>query len=409
MRTILHCDLNNFFASVEIHDNPKLAKYPVAVCGSVEERSGIVLAKNMLAKSFGVTTAEPIWQAKQKCPKLVIVSPHYDRYMHFSKLAREIYCRYTDTVESFGIDEAWLDVTHSRLLFGTGVEIANKIRRDIKNELGLTVSVGVSFNKVFAKLGSDLKKPDAVTEITKDNFKDKIFNLPASDMLWVGRSTNATLSRYCIHTIGDIANTRPEFLVKLFGINGEYLWQNANGLDSTPVHNADWSPEIKSVGNSTTAIYDLESEKDINGVFLSLSMSVSKRLRKHNLEANGVQISVKDNNLITHEYQCPLENPTRSHRVIYKTALSLFSKSFCKSGIRALGVRAIKLCGNNSCMQLNMLCDYKFLEKMESLESASDKINGRYGEFTVRPASLLTLPCVKEAHGTLPAPFARKA
>ena len=407
MRTILHCDLNNFFASVEIFDNPELSKYPVAVCGSVEERSGIVLAKNMLAKSFGVKTAEPIWQAKQKCPKLVTVSPHYDRYMHFSKLTREIYCNYTDTVESFGIDEAWLDVTHSRLLFGTGEEIAHKIRNDIKNNLGITASVGVSFNKVFAKLGSDLKKPDAVTVISEDNFKRKIFHLPASDMLWVGRATNERLSRYYIKTIGDIANARPEFLTKILGINGEMLWRNANGLDNSPVQNIDFTPEIKSVGNSTTAIYDLETEKDIKNVFLSLSLSVSKRLRKDNLEAGGVQISVKDSNLITHEYQCNLDNPSRSQRVIYETALKLFSKSFCKSGIRALGVRAIKVIPDDSNVQLSMLYDYSFSKKMESLESTFDKINGRYGEFTVRPASLLNLSCIKE--GLNPQGFSRKA
>lgn len=396
MRTILHCDLNNFFASVEIHDNPELSKYPIAVCGKVEDRCGIVLAKNMLAKSFGVTTAEPIWQAKRKCPSLVTVSPHYDRYMHFSRLAREIFCEYSYAVESFGIDEAWLDVTHCGRLFGSGTEIANKIRNDIKNNLGLTISVGVSFNKVFAKLGSDMKKPDAVTEISERNFRRKIFDLPVSDMLWVGRSTTLALNRFAIHTIGDLAKSSPEFLTKIFGINGEMLWKNANGLDDSHVHNAEWVPEIKSIGNSTTAIRDLETSSDINGVFLALSGSVSSRLRKYCLKAGGVQIYVRDKNLISHEYQCPLDMPSRSQRVIYETAVKLFTKSFVKSGIRSLGVRAIKIVPDDCETQLSMLYDYNFMKKMESLETASDKINGRYGVGTVRPASLLKLDCIKE-------------
>lgn len=389
MRTILHCDLNNFFASVEIHDNPELAKYPVAVCGSEAERNGIVLAKNMLAKNYGVKTAEPIWQAKQKCPDLVTVSPHYDRYMHFSSLAREIYCKYSYAVESFGIDECWLDVTHCGRLFGSGVEIANKIRNEIKENLGLTISVGVSFNKVFAKLGSDMKKPDAVTEISKENFKRKIYDLPATDMLWVGRSTAITLNRFAIKTIGDVADANPEFLKQILGVNGQTLWRNANGLDDSPVQNVGWEPEIKSIGNSTTTIRDIDKIDEVSGVFLALSQMVSTRLRKHGFKARGIQIHVKDNNLISHEYQCFLEMPTRSSRVIHDTAMTLFKKSFCKSGIRSLGVRAIKLVSDNSVEQMSLLFDYKFQEKIESLENASDKLNERYGKNTVRSATLL--------------------
>ena len=394
MRTVLHCDLNNFFASVEIRDNPELKKYPVAVCGSVEERSGIVLAKNMLAKSYGVATAEPIWQAKQKCPDLVTVSPHFDRYIHFSKLAREIFCNYSDNVESFGIDEAWIDVTHCSRLFGTGKEIANKIRNDIKNNLGLTISVGVSFNKVFAKLGSDMKKPDAVTEITAQNFKNKIFDLPASDMIFVGKSTTATLNRFAIHTIGELASSSPEFLRKILGIGGEMIWRNANGLDDSPVHNCEWEPEIKSLGNSTTAIYDLYSIEEISAVFLTLSAKVSSRLRSHNLKAGGVQIHIKDNNLVLHEFQCPLQTPSRSQRVLYKTALDLFSKCACKTGIRSIGVRAIKVIPDDMSFQLSMFYDCEYESKIETLENTADIINGRYGNNTVRPASLLDVPCL---------------
>lgn len=203
-RVILHCDMNNFYASVECMLNPELKNKPVAVCGSVEERHGIVLAKNYAAKAFGVSTGEAIWQAKQKCQDLVIVEPHYEQYMKFSKLAREIYGRYTDQIEPYGMDECWLDVTGSGCM-GTGFEIADEIRRTVKFELGLTISAGVSFNKIFAKLGSDMKKPDAITCIEADSFQEKIWCLPASDLLGVGRATEKVLSGYGIHTIAGVS------------------------------------------------------------------------------------------------------------------------------------------------------------------------------------------------------------
>lgn len=231
LRSILHCDMNNFYASVECMLDPALKKYPIAVCGSVEERHGIVLAKNYKAKAFDVKTGDAVWQAKQKCKDLVVVPPHYEEYIKYSKLARSVYERYTDQVEPYGMDECWLDISGTESLFGSPEKVANEIRETMKFELGLTISVGVSFNKIFAKLGSDMKKPDAVTVIPKDTFKEKIWGLPAADLLGVGRATQRTLDSYCIRTIGDLANTDPEFLRRTLGKNGVVLWNYANGND----------------------------------------------------------------------------------------------------------------------------------------------------------------------------------
>src|SRR5574344_2109906 len=257
-KTILHCDMNNFYASVECMLDMSLRGKPVAVCGSVEERHGIVLAKNYPAKAFGVKTGEAVWQAKQKCKDLLIVPPHYDDYMRYSRRAREIYGTYTDLVEPFGMDECWLDISGGRYRKVDGEKTANEIREKIKFELGLTVSVGVSYNKIFAKLGSDMKKPDAVTVIPQDTFREKIWGLPAADLLGVGRATQRVLDSYCIRTIGDLAKTDPDFLNRRLGKNGIALWQYANGNDRSRVMNADFVSPVKSVGHGITTIEDLE-------------------------------------------------------------------------------------------------------------------------------------------------------
>ena len=261
-RVILHCDMNNFYASVECMLNPELKNKPVAVCGSVEERHGIVLAKNYAAKAFGVSTGEAIWQAKQKCQDLVIVEPHYEQYMKFSKLARGIYGRYTDQIEPYGMDECWLDVTGSGCM-GTGFEIADEIRRTVKFELGLTISAGVSFNKIFAKLGSDMKKPDAITCIEADSFREKIWCLPASDLLGVGRATEKILSGYGIQTIGEFASTSDDFLKCRLGKNGLAIKKYANGLDDSPVMRSDFVSPVKSIGHGITTMQDLENNAEV--------------------------------------------------------------------------------------------------------------------------------------------------
>jgi len=258
-RTILHCDMNNFYASVECMLNMKLKDKPVAVGGDVENRHGIILAKNYHAKKYGIQTGEALWQAQQKCRDLIIVPPHYEEYLKYSKLAREIYAQYTDQIEPYGMDECWLDVSGSRNISGSGEEIANKLRKQMYFELGLTISVGVSFNKIFAKLGSDMKKPDATTVIPEDTFREKIWHLPASDMLGVGRATEKVLNSYCINTIGDLAHAPRELLKRRLGKCGEMIIDYANGLDHSRVAPFDYELPIKSVGHGITTKEDLES------------------------------------------------------------------------------------------------------------------------------------------------------
>lgn len=324
-RTILHSDMNCFYASVEMMLDPSLRGKPVAVCGSTENRHGIVLAKSELAKKAGIKTGMVNWEARQLCPGLVMVKPQYDQYLKYSELARNIYQRYTDQVEPYGMDECWLDVTGSRGVCGDGMKIAESIRQEIKEELGLTVSIGVSFNKIFAKLGSDMKKPDAVTEITKATFQEKVWPLPAADLLFVGRATDAKFRNYGIHTIGDIAATDPQFLKRLLGVNGFQLWRYAAGKDDTPVMHKDFVSPIKSVGHGITCVADLLDDEEVWKVMLELSQDIGHRLRLHKLKATGVQISIRSNDLGFRQFQAPLSLSTQSPMMIAKR-LMLFSR-----------------------------------------------------------------------------------
>jgi Nucleotidyltransferase/DNA polymerase involved in DNA repair len=389
-RSILHCDMNNFYASVECMLNPDLRDKAVAVCGSVEDRHGIVLAKNYKAKAFGVTTGEAIWQAKQKCKDLTIVEPHYEQYMKFSKLAREIYGRYTDQIEPYGMDECWLDVTGSRTL-GSGAEIADEIRETIKFELGLTISVGVSFNKIFAKLGSDMKKPDAVTCIERETFRDTIWNLPASEMLGVGRATEKRLSSCGIRTIGQLAAISESFLQSSFGKNGLALKRYANGEDYSQVMCSDYSSPIKSVGNGITTLQDLENSAEVWCVMLELVQDIGTKLRSHKKKAGGIAISIRNNELFTKEWQCKLSMPTHSPTHLAKTAFELFAKSYdWKCPIRSVTVRAISLEGEDVPIQIDIFNDISLVEKRERLDFAIETIRSRFGKNSIRNAVLCT-------------------
>ena len=326
--TILHSDLNCFYASVEMMLDPRLRGKAVAVCGSTEDRHGIVLAKSELAKRAGVKTGMVNWEAKQRCPDLILVPPQYEQYLKYSKLAHEIYYRYTDMVEPFGMDECWLDCTGSRGFYGDGPRIADEIRTAMREELGLTVSVGVSYNKIFAKLGSDMKKPDAVTVITSSDFKEKVWPLPASDLLYVGRATAKRLEGYGIHTIGDIARTPPELLRSWFGVNGLAIWKYASGTDTSRVMHKDFVSPVKSIGHGITCTADLEDEEEVWKVILELSQDIGHRLRVHKLAANGVQIAVRSNDLSGRQFQCQLPMQTQSPMEIAEAARDLFCKSY---------------------------------------------------------------------------------
>ena len=370
-RVILHCDMNNFYASVECMLNPELKNKPVAVCGSVEERHGIVLAKNYAAKAFGVSTGEAIWQAKQKCQDLVIVEPHYEQYMKFSKLAREIYGRYTDQIEPYGMDECWLDVTGSGCM-GTGFEIADEIRRTVKFELGLTISAGVSFNKIFAKLGSDMKKPDAITCIEADSFREKIWCLPASDLLGVGRATEKILSGYGIHTIGELAATSDDFLKCRLGKNGLAIKKYANGLDDSPVMRSDYVSPVKSIGHGITTMQDLENNAEVWCVMLELVQEIGTKLRTHKKKAGGIAISIRNNELYTKEWQCRISIPTQSPTYLAKTAFALFAKNYqWEHPIRSVTVRAINLFEEDCPIQYDLFTDMKSLDRQEAKETST--------------------------------------
>ena len=286
MRTILHSDLNNFYASVEVMKNPDYRDVPLVVTGSVEDRHGIVLAKNQLAKNLGVKTGEVLWEARRKCGEnLVRVTADFYSYNRVSKAVKAIYGRFTNHIESFGIDECWLDVTDSVKNFGNGEEIAEKIRKAVKEEIGVTVSIGVSFNKIFAKLGSDMKKPDAITVIDKNNYKETVWKLPAKDLLYVGRATEKKLKSIGISTIGDIANTDVKILTSLLGVWGKTLHTYANGEDDTPV--ADVRSVAKSIGNSLTDYKDLTNFDEVKTLILLISESVSSRLIAIGLGKSG--------------------------------------------------------------------------------------------------------------------------
>jgi DNA polymerase-4 len=394
-RIILHSDLNAFYASVECLYNPQIRYKPVAVCGSVEQRHGIVLAKNDAAKKFGITTGEAVWQAKQKCPSLVTVEPNFDRYMKFSRETRKIYERYSDRIESFGLDECWIDCTGA--IAQDGESIANEIRKTIKNELGLTVSVGVSWNKIFAKLGSDIKKPDAVTVISKNDFKTKVWRLPASDLLYVGRSTNSKLVRYAIYTIGDIAQAKPEFLSGLLGKWGETLWAFANGYDISSVsHNGECSV-IKSIGNSMTTHRDIENEDDAWKVITVLSDSVAQRLREGGFRCRTVQLSIRDTELNWCERQTKLTFFCCTSGDIARKCMELLKSSYnFNKPLRSLGVRACDLCDASNGLQLEFFADSVKRERRERLEYSMDDIRRRFGKHALQSAVLLTDNITKE-------------
>ncbi len=390
MRTILHSDCNGFFASVECLYNPQFRDKPVAVCGDKDKRHGIILAKNEIAKKFNIKTGEPIWQAQQKCPELVTASAHYDRYIRFSKMCRQIYSDYTDYIEPFGLDEAWLDVTGSTALYGSGKNIAEEIRHRIKTELGITVSIGVSFNKIFAKLGSDYKKPDAVTVITKENYKNVVWELKASDLLYVGPATNRKLKQLGIFTIGDLANFPIQLLRNNFGKWADVLYSFANGLDFSPVMKADEVSAVKSIGNSTTAIRDLETFEDVKIIFMVLCDSVCRRMREQGYRAKTVCINVRDTKLSSFTRQKKLECSTNLTSEVLDACIELFKANYhFDKNIRSLGVSVSDFEPDTASHQTSFFVDEHDVIKQEKLCFALDNIKNRFGNFSINPAKLM--------------------
>ncbi len=405
-RIILHCDLNNFYASVECVKNPALKGKPVAVCGSDDDRHGIVLAKSQPAKLFGVKTGDTIFEARKKCKDIQIVLPDFNSYRFYSDAVRDIYAQYTDLIEPFGMDECWLDVSGSTILFGEGEKIANAIRNRIRCETGLTISAGVSFNKIFAKLGSDMKKPDATTVISRDNFKEKIWQLPASELLFVGRRTAKALEKYGIKTIGDIALSHSDFMRKILGKNGFDLWIYANGMDSSPVSHIDAKPAIKSLSRGITCVESLFSVYEVERVLAELCLSVSKGLRREQLLAMGIQVAVKEDNLTIKQYSAPLEFPTFSTKELFDGAMSVFfEKHIWKGNIRSLTVHTYNLVNEKSFQQLFVGYDIKTHEKLERVDGVLSEMRERQGKNIVFNGCRLLgtkMPAGKTDYSALP-------
>ena len=390
-RIILHCDCNSFFASVETVLEPSYKNVPMAVCGDVENRHGIILAKNELAKKYGIVTAETVFSAKKKCPRLVLARPHYDQYMLYSKRANEIYARYTDMIEPFGIDESWLDVTASKF-FGSGMEIAEKIRNDIKNELGITVSIGVSFNKVFAKLGSDYKKPDAITEINRDNFQTIVYPLPVSDLLFVGKRTAEALKLLGIRTIGDLALASPDILSRKLGKAGEMLSVYARGEDKSPVEAQDRN-EAKSIGNGYTFKHDLVGREECRTGINYLAEEIGTKLRRRGLKCATVQLSIKDEYLRTIQRNAPQNPPTDISSEISETAFKILCREWsADKPIRMITVTATNLVRKEGLAeQIDMFGTEKEekREKNGKREIAVDEIRKKFGTESILRASVI--------------------
>lgn len=394
-RVIFHCDCNGFYASVEEVLHPELRKVPMAVCGDPDSRHGIILAKNELAKGFGVQTAETIWQAKQKCPDLVLAPARHGMYREYCEIVNAIYYKYTDQLERFGIDESFLDVTGSLHLFGGDqLGVAHEIRKRVQRETNLTISVGISYNKIFAKLGSDYKKPNAVTQITRENYREILWPLPASAMLMVGKVTAETLLRMHILTIGDLARCGPTTLRNRLGKLGDMLHIYANGLDDSPVLHADEAPDLQSVGNGLTFKRNLVSREDIMSGITALADSVSSRLRKGGLKASTVQVTIKDANLKVITRQKGLEPPTHLGSDLIKASMELVEASW-RIGvpIRMLTISASNLIPADTPVEQLSLFDSEDnmlqRKKREQLEKTVDNIRSKYGSLSIKPGSVV--------------------
>lgn len=384
-RTILHSDINCCYAAIEHLYHPELTGKPLAVGGNPESRHGIILTADYIAKKYGVKTGMALWQAKQLCPELYIVSPRMDLYLRFSRMAHEIYAEYTDQQEAYGIDESWLDVTDSVSLKGDGYRIANEISSRMKSELGITVSIGISFNKIFAKLGSDYKKPDAITTMYKNEFQTKAWNLPASDLLYVGRSTKQKLQKMGICTIGDLAKTDEKILISYLGKMGSVLWAFANGYDDTPVRKENSNAPIKSIGNSTTTYRDLVCNEDVKIIIYVLAESVAARLRENGFRCRVVEISIRDNELFSFTRQRKIGNATNITEEIAKEAYSLFLENYnWQKPIRSIGVRGADLVNDNYWEQLDMFTEHHLREKKMKLDEAVDDIRRRFGFYSIQ-------------------------
>lgn len=410
-RVILHADANSFYATVECLYRPETQGRPLSVCGDPEKRHGIVLASNQLAKKYGVKTGMAVWQAKQVCPGLIAVPPDFALYKHFSRMLRDIYEEYSDCVESFGLDECWVDLTNPGVTMEDGEAKAHEIRRRVKEELGITVSVGVSDNKIFAKLGSDLKKPDAVTVVHPDHFRETIWPLPASELLYVGPKTTKKLMDYNILTIGDLANAPRGLLKYKLGKNGLMLQDYANGQDRSPVKPTTLEESIGSVGNSITPPHDIRTVEDARCIYYLLAESVGARMRDSRLLGQCISISVRTTDLLCYSCQRKLTSPTNVTSEIAAIACQLFEERFPRTlPLRSVGVSCSALSLEGAPVQMDLFGHQQQREKRHQLDCALDVIRQRYGNLSVVRGIVLAEPNIarvdpKDDHTIHPVPF----
>lgn len=412
-RVILHVDANCFYASVECLRHPLLRQKPVAVCGDPEVRHGIVLTANYAAKRSGVQVGQAVWQARQHCPGLITVAPDFPLYLHFSQMMRAIWEEYSDRVEAFGLDESWIDLSYSAMTLDQGRAVADQLRERVRQELGISVSVGVANNKVFAKLGSDLKKPDGTTIIRPENFREKIWPLPASQLLYVGPATTRKLRALGIQTIGELALADPGVLKHALGKNGLTLRAFAQGLDASPVMPAAAESTLQSIGNSTTTPHDITTPEDAKCVYYLLAESVAARMREHGLKSRCVSISIRTTDLDCASCQMQLPFPTALTDTLAQTAYQLFSAQFLhRLPLRSAGLSCVQLSPANTPVQLAFGEDLQAQIKKERLDQAIDGLRRRYGYNILQRGVVLADPdfavlSPKEDHIIHPVPFFR--
>lgn len=381
-KIILHCDANNFYASCECALNPSIKDQPVAVTGEVSKRNGIVLAKNELAKKYGVKTGDVIFEAKRKCPDLVCVRPHHKVYEKYSRRIRSIYEEYTDKVEPFGIDECWLDITDTLKFFGSAMDVANTLRKRVKEELGLTISVGISFSKTFAKLGSDMKKPDAVTVISFDNFKSMTYHLPLSSIIGIGRKLEAKLNRLNIFTLGDLAKYDENIIKKKFGIVGKKLQKSVQGIDDDEVQSVNDRKIAKSVGNGTTTLVDVKNKKELRSVVMFLCDEIATRLRAKHLAGSTISVSIRKNDLSWSSKSHTIAKNTNTSKEIYLAAMDIIDQIWKETcPLRSIRISVSNLDSDN----LTQMDLFDTQNNRNKLENTIDKIRQKYGYDSISP------------------------
>ena len=388
-RIIFHADCNNFFASCECLERPELKDVPMAVAGDPENRVGVVVAKNELAKKYGVKTTDTVYAARKKCPGIVFVPPRHRYYGEISRRVNAIYCEYTEYVEPASIDESYLDVTQALPFYGMTPEaLADELRRRIRQEIGITISVGVSFCKIFAKMGSDYKKPDATTVVTRENYRDLLWPLPVSDLLFAGHAAVKKLNGKGIRTIGDLARARPEAMRGILGKQGDMLWRYANGIDDAPVALFGAHREIKSVSRGRTFPRDLTAPQEIHTAIVHLTDEVARNLRRHRLKGEVVSVQIRRPDMTDISRQTTLDHPTYLQHEIQQTAMELIEAHW-RAGdpIRAITVGVEKLVDAEAATEQLTLFDLMgqgaSRQKRERLEAAVEDLRKKYGDGSV--------------------------